>query len=82
MYAIMVVHDHAQYILLRLQAKRSRILGNLEDVASCEVSVSAGQDWAMRAVDVDAALLRLSAAERQALLLVASGISYRNASES
>ena len=56
--------------------------GNLEDVASCEVSVSAGQDWAMRAVDLDAALLRLSAAERQALLLVANGISYRNASES
>ena len=56
--------------------------GRLDDVAACEVPVSAGQDWAMRAVDVDAALLRLSAAERKALLLVANGISYRNAAES
>ncbi|MBB3452752.1 RNA polymerase sigma-70 factor (ECF subfamily) [Rhizobium sp. BK313] len=53
--------------------------GGLDDAVTYDVPVLAGQDWALRAVDVDAALRRLSAGERKAILLVANGISYEDA---
>lgn len=56
--------------------------GRQDDAATYDLAVSAGQDWAMRAVEVDAAILRLSAGERKALLLVANGTSYEDAAES
>ncbi len=56
--------------------------GQFDDAATLDVPVLADQDWAMRAIDVDSALLRLSAGERTALILVASGISYEEAATS
>ena len=53
--------------------------GLLDDAASYDLPMSATQDWAMRAIDVDAALAHLSAGERKALLLVAAGTSYEDA---
>ncbi len=53
--------------------------GRLDDAASYDLPMSATQDWAMRAIDVDTALAQLSAGERKALLLVAAGASYEDA---
>lgn len=76
---LFTIMRNAYYTTYRRGIRES--CGRLDDAATYELPVSAGQDWAMRATDVNVALLRLSVAERTALLLVAEGTSYRDAAD-
>ncbi|WP_087000224.1 sigma-70 family RNA polymerase sigma factor [Rhizobium sullae] len=54
-------------------------VGCIGDLTECQVPVKSTQDWSLRARDVQAAIDKLGASHRDALMLVASGTSYEEA---
>ncbi|TCU20344.1 sigma-70 family RNA polymerase sigma factor [Rhizobium sullae] len=54
-------------------------VGCIGDLTECQVPVKSTQDWSLRARDVQAAIDKLGASHRNALMLVASGTSYEEA---
>jgi RNA polymerase sigma-70 factor (ECF subfamily) len=66
----------------RYRAAKRESCGLISDVALQDVPVAASQEWNMRAIDVNTALLRLSTNEREALMLVSAGVSYIEAAHS
>jgi RNA polymerase sigma-70 factor (ECF subfamily) len=60
-------------------ARTRESCGSVTDVARYEVADLPPHDWVMRSVDVEKALTRLTSGEREAILLVAAGVSYEEA---
>ena len=59
--------------------RRREPVGSVDDLSEYQLPVKSTQDWAMRALDVQAAIAKLRNTHRVALLLVVSGASYEEA---